>query len=162
LSMTSAATGQVLAYQLTNPGFTYFTAQADGSGGTYLIATPGVPTDLVMRNGGTGALEVYDIGNNALLAAASIGPVGLDSTTAGFGGFSGHAGEGDMLMRNTKTGALYVYDIANNALTAAFAMGAVGLDWTVGGFGDFSGRANETDMIMRNTKTGALEVYDIA
>jgi hypothetical protein len=162
LSMTSGTTGQVLAYQLISPGFTYFTAQPDGSGGTYLIATPGVPTDLVMRNSGTGALEIYDIGNNALLGAASMGAVGLDWKTAGFGGFSGHAGEGDMLMRNTKTGALYVYDIANNALTAAYAMGAVGLDWAVGGFGDFSGRPNETDMIMRNTKTGALEVYDIA
>jgi hypothetical protein len=161
LSMTSGTTGQVLAYQLISPGFTYFTAQPDGSGGTYLIATPGVPTDLVMRNSGTGALEIYDIGNNALLGAASMGAVGLDWKTAGFGGFSGHAGEGDMLMRNTKTGALYVYDIANNALTAAYAMGAVGLDWAVGGFGDFSGRPNETDMIMRNTKTGALYVYDI-
>ncbi len=162
LSMTSGTTGQVLAYQLISPGFTYFTAQADGSGGTYLIATPGVPTDLVMRNSGTGALEIYDIGNNAMLGAAGMGTVGLDWKTAGFGGFSGRAGEGDMLMRNSKTGAFYVYDIANNALTGAFSMGAVGLDWSVGGFGDFSGRPNETDMIMRNTKTGALYVYDIA
>ena len=162
LSMTSGTTGQVLAYQLISPGFSYFTAQPDGSGGTYLIATPGVPADMVMRNSGTGALEIYDIGNNALLGAAGMGKVGLDWKVSGFGGFSGRAGEGDMLMRNTNTGALYVYDIANNALISAFSMGAVGLDWAVGGFGNFSGRANETDMIMRNTKTGALYVYDIA
>ena len=41
----------------------------------------GVPTDLVMRNSGTGGLEIYDIGNNALLGAASMGAVGLDWKT---------------------------------------------------------------------------------
>jgi hypothetical protein len=160
--LLTESNGQQLGLTILNLGYNYVSAVADGNGGTLLVFTPGVPADLVMRNSGTGALEIYDIGNNAMLGAAGMGAVGLDWKTAGFGGFSGRAGEGDMLMRNTKTGALYVYDIANNALISAFAMGAVGLDWAVGGFGDFSGRPNETDMIMRNTKTGALEVYDIA
>jgi hypothetical protein len=160
--LLTESNGQQLGLSVLNLGYNFAHAVPDGNGGTLLVFTPGVPTDMVMRNGGTGALEIYDVGNNALLGAAGMGKVGLDWKVSGFGGFSGSAGEGDMLMRNTKTGALYVYDIANNALTAAYAMGAVGLDWAVGGFGDFSGRPNETDMIMRNTKTGALEVYDIA
>src|ERR1700674_2165616 len=54
---------------------------------------------------------------------------------AGFGDFSGNAGETDMQMRNGNTGAFEVYDISNNAITSAASMGAVGLEWTVAVFG---------------------------
>src|SRR5262249_11729564 len=103
----------------------------------------------------------YDIVNNALSSAYSMGAVGLDWQVAGFGNFSGRANETDMIMRNTKTGALFVYDIANNALASAFSMGTIGLDWSVGGFGSFGANPNESDMLMRNASTGALEVYDL-
>jgi hypothetical protein len=119
-------------------------------------------TDMILRNTGNGALEVYDISNNALVSAYSMGAVGLEWQVGGFGDFSSNPNETDMIMRNVNTGALEVYDIANNALISAYSMGAVGLDWQVAGFGNFSSRANETDMIMRNSNTGALEVYDIA
>ena len=88
---------------------------------------------MIMRNSTTGALEVYDIANNALMSAYSMGAVGLDWQVAGFGNFSGNANETDMILHNSNTGALEVYDIANNALTAAYSMGAVGLNWEVGG-----------------------------
>jgi acyl CoA:acetate/3-ketoacid CoA transferase alpha subunit len=117
---------------------------------------------VILRNSADGALEVYDVANNALTSAYSMGAVGLNWQTVGFGDFSSNPNETDMIMRNSNTGALEVYNIANNALTSAFSMGAVGLDWQVAGFGDFSGRANETDMIMRNSHSGAFEVYDIA
>jgi hypothetical protein len=61
----------------------------------------------------------YDIGSNAMLAAAPMGQVGLEWTVAGFGDFSGNAGETDMLMRNSNTGAFEVYDISHNAITSA-------------------------------------------
>jgi len=35
-------------------------------------------TDMIMRNSNTGALEVYDIANNALAGAYSMGAVGLN------------------------------------------------------------------------------------
>ena len=117
---------------------------------------------MLMRNSNTGAFEVYDISNNAITSAASMGQVGLEWTVAGFGDFSSNPGETDMLMRNSNTGAFEVYDISNNAITSAASMGQVGLEWTVAGFGDFSGNANETDMLMRNSNTGAFEVYDIS
>jgi hypothetical protein len=118
--------------------------------------------DMLMRNGSTGAFEVYDISHNAVTSAASMGAVGLEWTVAGFGDFSGNANETDMLMRNSNTGAFEVYDISHNAITAAAAMGAVGLEWMVAGFGDFSGNAGESDLLMRNSNTGAFEVYDIS
>ena len=40
-------------------------------------------TDMIMRNSNTGALEVYDIANNALTSAFSMGAVGLNWQVAG-------------------------------------------------------------------------------
>ena len=117
---------------------------------------------MLMRNSGTGALEIYDISNNTITFATGMGQVGLQWSVAGFGDFSSRSGETDMLMRNSGTGAFEVYDISNNTITFATGMGQVGLEWAVAGFGDFSSRSGETDMLMRNSGTGALEVYDIS
>jgi hypothetical protein len=119
-------------------------------------------TDMVLRDSNSGAFEVYNISDNNIINAASLGAVGLNWQFGGFGDFSSRPGETDMILRNSANGALEVYDIANNALVSAYSMGAVGLDWQIAGFGDFSSNPNETDMIMRNVNTGALEVYDIA
>ena len=40
-------------------------------------------SDMLMRNVNTGAFEVYDIGNNQLTAAASMGQVGTEWQVAG-------------------------------------------------------------------------------
>src|SRR5204863_976790 len=98
--------------------------------------------DLLMRNTKTGDFEVYDVANNQITSAFSLGTVGLDWQVAGFGPISG-AGASDMVLRNTKTGAFEVYDISNNTITTAASLGSVGLDWQLGGFaadapGDFS------------------------
>src|SRR4029077_19788326 len=90
-------------------------------------------TDMIMRNVNTGAFEVYDIANNALTSAFSMGAVGLDWHVAGFGPMNG-AGTSDLVLRNVNSGAFEVYDIANNQLTGAASLGAVGLDWQLGGF----------------------------
>jgi hypothetical protein len=39
---------------------------------------------LVLRNGNTGAFEVYDIANNQITGAAALGQVGLDWQLGGF------------------------------------------------------------------------------
>ena len=75
--------------------------------------------DLLMRNGGTGAFEIYDIGSNTITFATGMGQVGLEWAVAGFGDFSSRSGETDMLMRNSGTGAFEVYDISNNTITFA-------------------------------------------
>jgi hypothetical protein len=58
----------------------------------------------VLRNSGTGAFQVYDISNNAIVASSSLGTVGSNWQFAGFGNFSSNPGETDMILRNTNTG----------------------------------------------------------
>src|SRR5439155_24091913 len=90
-------------------------------------------TDLLLRNSGTGGLEVYDISNNQLTGAAFIGTVGLDWQFAGIAPIHA-AGASDLVLRNVNTGAFEVYDIAGNQLIGAASLGQVGLDWQLGGF----------------------------
>jgi hypothetical protein len=133
-----------------------------GQSGNAGLAGVANTTDMVLRDSTSGAFEVYNISDNNIIGAASLGAVGLNWQFGGFGGFSSRPGETDMILRNSGNGALEVYNIANNALMSAYSMGAVGLDWRIAGFGDFSSQPNETDMIMRNSNTGSLEVYNIA
>jgi hypothetical protein len=121
----------------------------------------GTTADMIMRDGASGAFELYNVGHNAILAAAFLGQVGLDWQFVGLGGFYG-TDTSDMILRNSGSGAFEFYDISNNNITNAALLGTVGLDWQFGGFGDFSSRPGETDMILRNSSTAALEVYDIS
>jgi uncharacterized protein (DUF2141 family) len=120
---------------------------------------PGTTADMILRRA-DGTYEIYDIGNNSILAASQLGQVGTDWKFVGLGGFYG-SDTTDMLLRSSTTGGFEVYDISNNQITGAAFLGAVGMDWQVMGFGNFSSRG-ETDMILRNVNTGGVEVYDIA
>jgi uncharacterized repeat protein (TIGR01451 family) len=125
--------------------------------------TPGTTADMILRASNTspiaGQYEIYDIGNNAILAANFLGQVGPDFQFAGLGSFFG-SDTTDMLLRNSKTGGFEVYDISNNNITNAAALGTVGLDFQVAGFGDFN-QDGSTDMILRNRNTGQFELYNI-
>ena len=125
------------------------------------VAPAGTSADLIMSNGATGNYEIYNIGENAILAAYPLTQISSPWKVAGFGSFSS-TDTSDMLVRNSNTGALEVYDINNNNITSTVSMGQVGLEWAISGFGDFSGRAGETDMLMRNVHTGNFEIYDIS
>ena len=116
---------------------------------------------MILRNAGTGGVEVYDIRNNKLTGAAFMGTVGLNWQFSGVGNFSSQ-GESDMLLRNSNTGGLEVYDIANNQITNAAFIGTIGVDWQFSGVGNLSGAPGETDLLLRNSRSGGLEVYDIA
>jgi hypothetical protein len=52
-----------------------------------------------------GQYEIYDIGNNAILAAYSLGQIGTDWIFVTLGGFNG-SDTSDMLLRNSKTGGV--------------------------------------------------------
>ena len=56
--------------------------------------------DMIMRDGSNGDYEIYDIGNNAILGAYSLGQVNVEWAVAGLGGFDG-ADTSDMLLRNS-------------------------------------------------------------
>jgi len=81
-----------------------------------------------------GQYEIYDIGNNAILAGYSLGQVGTDWEFVTIGGFFG-SDTSDMLLRNSNTGGFEVYDISDNNITNAAFLGTVGLEWQVMGFG---------------------------
>ena len=145
-----------------------FSALNDNAGGTAIqLASPPSPppvtppaattADMIMRDANNGNYEIYDFGNNAILAAAPLGQVGLEWQVAGVGAFNA-SDTSDMILRNTNTGRFEIFDISNNTITNAAGMGQVGLEWTVSGFGDFSSRAGETDMLMRNGG-GQFEIY---
>src|SRR5271166_3210301 len=125
-------------------------------------ATTVIPdtTDMILRSATTGNFEVYDISNNNITSAASLGQVGLEWQVSGFGNFNGPGTTTDMMLRDSNTGTFEAYDISNNSITSANAIGQVGLEWKVAGFGDFNGDGT-TDMLLRDTLTGAFEVYDI-
>ena len=125
----------------------------------------GTTADMILRGsnaspGVAGQYEIYDIGNNSLLAAYQLGQVGTDWQFSTLGSFFG-SDTTDLLLRNSNTGGFEVYDIANNNITGAAFLGTVGMDWQVMGFGNFSSQG-ENDMILRNVNTGGVEVYDIA
>jgi hypothetical protein len=116
---------------------------------------PGTTADMILRHGADGFYEIYDIGNNSLLAAFQLGQVGTDWRFVTLGGFFG-SDTTDMLLRNANTGGLEVYDISNNLITNAAFLGTVGLDWQAMGFGNFS-NLGENDMILRNINNGGVE-----
>jgi endoglucanase len=119
----------------------------------------GTTANMILRHDADGQYEIYDIGNNALLAAYQLGMVGTDWQFVGVRPFYG-SDAGDMLLRNGSTGGFEVYDISNNNITGAAFLGAVGMEWQVMGFGNFANRS-DTDMILRNVNTGGVEVYDL-
>ena len=128
-------------------------------------APAGTTADMILRGSNTssavaGQYEIYDIGNNAILAGYSLGQVGTDWAFVTLGGFFG-TDTTDMLLRSSTTGGFEIYDIANNNITNAAFLGTVGMNWQVLGFGNFSSMPGETDMLLRNSNTGGLEVSDI-
>src|SRR5262249_45631344 len=154
------ATGDTLAFGIDDSGQIVGSYNnASGTHGFLLTITPNPPppagttADMILRRA-DGTYEIYDIGNNAILAGYELGHVGTDWKFIGLGGFFG-SDTTDMLLRNSSSGGFEVYDISNNLITNAAFLGAVGLNWQVMGFGNFSSRG-ENDMILRNANNGGV------
>ena len=125
--------------------------------------SPPVPTsaDMITTQAATGNYEIYDIGNNAVLAAYPLMQAGSPWQAVAVGGFNG-SDTSDLLLRNTSTGAFEIVDVTNNNASAPILLNNVGLEWQVAGFGDFSDHPGETDMLMRDSQNGAFELYDFS
>jgi len=80
---------------------------------------------MILRHGADGQYEIYDIGNNSLLAAYQLGQVGTDWKFVGLGRLFG-SDTSDMILRNSSKGGFEVYDISNNLNTGAAFLGAIG------------------------------------
>jgi hypothetical protein len=123
----------------------------------------GTTADMILRDGTNGDFEIYNLGNNVILAAAFLGQVGLDWQFAGLGHFFG-TDSADMMLRNTVTGAFQVYDTVNNNITATALLGQVGLEWKTSGFGHFMAGGAQTDMMLTFSNNGvtSFEAYGIS
>jgi hypothetical protein len=120
---------------------------------------PRTTADMILRHDADGKYQIYDIGQNRLLASYALGQVGTDWNFYGRGGFFGNDTT-DMMLRNYSTGGLEIYDISDNKITGAAFLGNVGLEWLLMGYGNFSS-FGETDMMLRRSSDGMLLVYDI-
>jgi len=120
--------------------------------------------NMVLRNAGTttAAYQIYNLGDNSILATSSLAQVGSDWGFVTLGNFN-LSDPSDMLLRNSTSGAFQVYDIANNNVFSSSSLGTVGLNWQVMGFGTFGrfGSFGEDDMLLRDVNTGKLQVYNI-
>jgi probable HAF family extracellular repeat protein len=90
---------------------------------------PDTSANMVLRGANAssvaGLYQIYDIGNNAILASYSLGQTGTDWGFVTLGGF--YDGDtSDMLLRNSNTGGFQVYDISNNNITGSALLGNVG------------------------------------
>ena len=166
LSLVNSANQTIEALSLAGTFATAnFTMASDGNQGTLIeignLPPPAATTaDMIMDDTG-GDYEIYDLGNNAILAAYALDQISTSWQVAGLGGFAG-TDTSDMMLRNPSNGQLEIYDVGNNNISGPFSIGQVGTPWVVAGFADFSGHANETDMLMQNSSTGQFEVYDIS
>jgi len=125
-------------------------------------APPAVTANMVLRNSGNGQYQIYNLGNNSILASYWLTQVGIDSTFVTLDAFN-DGDSSDMLLRNSTSGAFQVYDIAPNSnnIIGSTSLGTVGLEWQVLTFGNFDNVGN-TDMILRDLNTAALQVYNLA
>src|SRR5262245_7520550 len=106
---------------------------------------PGTTAVMILRNSTNGVYEIYDIGNNSILAAYFLGQVGLDWQPAGgladsdsqpggvrlngsgktsLGHFNG-SDTSDMMLRNATSGQFNIYDISNNNITRYTGLGTL-------------------------------------
>ena len=148
------------------PGANFHTiTPAELATGPNPLPPAGTTADMILRGSNTssavaGQYEIYDIGNNSILAANSLGKLGTNWAFVTLGRFKGTDATG-MLLRDSSTGGFEVCGISNDSITDAAFLGAVGLDWQVAGVADFN-RDGMTDMMLRNSHTGAFEVYFIS
>jgi hypothetical protein len=113
---------------------------------------------MILRNT-NGTYEIYDIGNNAILAGYKLGQVGTDWAYITLGSFFSNDTT-DMLPRNSSNGAFEVYNVSNNQIVGAAALGAIGLNWGFAGLRDFNSD-HTSDTLLRNSGTGQFELCDI-
>jgi hypothetical protein len=115
-----------------------------------------------------GTYQIYDLGNNQILANYQLGKVGPPWQFVTLGGFN-DGDTSDVMLRNATTNQFLLYDIApnNNNFTpggqgiSLIPPGALGSEWEVLAFGNFSSIPGETDMMLRRSSDGLLLIDDI-
>jgi Calpain family cysteine protease len=123
------------------------------------MTAPGTTAITVAQDTNNSGLEIYDIGNNSILSAASLGQISAGLEFSGFGSFDG-SDPADMMLRST-SGNFQIDDISSNQITSSIALGNVGNEWQVAGFAALNGSGGDTDMVLSDTNNGELAYYAI-
>jgi len=89
---------------------------------------------MIMRNGNTGMLHLFDISHNEVIAQSDLGVIGSEWQFAGAGPLNG-AGSADMMVRNVNNGDLLSFDFNHSQIASVHSLGQVGLEWRVAGLG---------------------------
>jgi len=110
---------------------------------------PATSANMILRRG-DGMYAIYDIGNNATLAAHPLAQVGTDWQFVGLGSVQAGGGTAMFLRQQDvpgPTGSLEIYNISNNNIISAALLGH--LNGQVQGFGNF-GSHGENDVLLRD------------
>jgi uncharacterized repeat protein (TIGR01451 family) len=120
---------------------------------------PATSANMFLRRA-DGMFAIYDIGNNATLAAHPLAQVGSDWQFAGLGSVQTGAGTAMFLRQQDvpgPTGSFEIYNISNNNVISAALLGH--LNGEIQGIGNFGSRG-ENDVLLRDGT--AFVVADIA
>jgi len=111
-------------------------------------------SDIVWRNGSTGANQLWRSANNAAQIAMS--SVAGNAWRVAQGDFDGD-GKADLLWRNSSNGQNVIWRSGNSATTLAVTS-VVNTAWRVAGVGDFDGDG-KSDLFWRNASTGQNTIW---
>jgi probable HAF family extracellular repeat protein len=179
------ATSDTYAYGINNSDAVVGYSVSSGRHGFVAVPGPNPPpsmgatANLILRDISTGAFEIYNIGNNSILAAYSLGQVGTEwglpiyptVPAPGFllADFNGD-GTSDMMLRSVLTAGFEIYYINSNNIVSTVSLGQIAtpgqinpLAWQVAGFGNFNSDGT-TDMMLREVNFSAqyqFAIYDI-
>jgi uncharacterized repeat protein (TIGR01451 family) len=110
---------------------------------------PATSANMILRRG-DGLYAIYDLGNNATLAAHPLAQVGSDWQFAGLGSVQAGGGTAMFLRQQDvpgPTGSFEIYNISNNNVISAALLGH--LNGQVQGIGNF-GSHGENDVLLRD------------
>ena len=126
-------------------------------------------SDILLRDGATGACFIWQMNGLKLLSDASYGYVGWTPpnnmwTVAGTGDFNGD-GKSDILLRDGATGDCFVWEMNGLKLLSDSSYGYVGwtppnAGWTVAGTGDFNGDG-KSDILLQDGSNGDCFVWEM-
>src|SRR5439155_1079265 len=118
-------------------------------------------SDVLWRNGATGANYLYPMNGPSILPAEGYlrSVADLSWTVAGIGDFDGDA-KVDILWRNASSGQNYIYPMNGTSIkaTEGFFRTVADMNWQVKGVGDFDGDG-KADIVWGNSSSGENYLY---
>ena len=114
-------------------------------------------SDVIWRNGTTGAVETWLMTNGTMSGGTGLGIASSAWSALAVGDVTGN-GMSDVLWRNNNTGAVESWLISNGAISGGTGVGVASSVWQAVGSGDFNGDCI-SDVLWRNTATGEVDTW---